>query len=184
MRSDHDAQPSLTYSTTTILCALVFAATMASAVADDRHDARGDSRCYERVFFAFDRTDLDEKARSVLAHFATCAKDLTGRIHVEGHTDERGTTTYKLHLGSRLAESAQKYLVNLGLDATRVRATSFGKERPLCTEHTETCRAMNRRVEVWVAPDEPPTSAASRPPSRAKTVATPAHGDPVQHHRA
>jgi peptidoglycan-associated lipoprotein len=67
---------------------------------------------------------------------------------VEGHADQRGTTEYNLHLGERRAESVRKYLVNLGVDAKSAKATSYGKERPVCTESTEDCYGRNRRGVV------------------------------------
>lgn len=101
------------------------------------------------VRFAFDRADLDSQARATLEKVAGCLKAAGGaRLMVEGHCDERGTTEYNLHLGERRAEAVRKYLVNLGLDAQSVKATSYGKERPLCTERSEDCWARNRRGVV------------------------------------
>ncbi len=98
------------------------------------------------VHFAFDKADLDAQARSTLETVAGCLKSAGAtRVVVEGHCDERGTTEYNLHLGERRAESVRKYLVNMGLGAKGVKATSYGKERPLCTEKTEDCWAKNRR---------------------------------------
>lgn len=97
------------------------------------------------VHFALDRSDLDSQARTSLDKIASCLKPLGVPVVVEGHCDERGTTEYNLHLGERRAESVKKYLVNLGLDGKSIRATSYGKERPLCTESTESCWSRNRR---------------------------------------
>ena len=98
------------------------------------------------VHFAFDKADLDAQARGTLDKVASCLKAAGGaRVTVEGHCDERGTTEYNLHLGERRAEAVRKYLVNLGVSAKSVKATSYGKERPLCTEHSEDCWAKNRR---------------------------------------
>jgi len=93
--------------------------------------------------------DLDEAARGVLEQTAQCLKSAgTGRFVVEGHCDERGTTEYNLHLGERRAEAVKKYLGNLGIDAKSIRTTSYGKERPLCTDHDEGCWSRNRRGVV------------------------------------
>jgi peptidoglycan-associated lipoprotein len=98
------------------------------------------------VHFAFDRSDLDAVARSILEKAASCLKQArAGAISVEGHCDERGTTEYNLHLGERRAEAVKKYLVNLGMEPKSVRTTSYGKERPLCTEQAEPCWSRNRR---------------------------------------
>ena len=101
------------------------------------------------VHFAFNSADLDAQARTSLETVAGCLKQVKGaRISVEGHCDERGTTEFNLHLGERRAESVKKYLVNLGLDAKTVKAVSYGKERPVCSESNEDCYAKNRRGVV------------------------------------
>jgi peptidoglycan-associated lipoprotein len=107
----------------------------------------GDERA---VFFAFDKSDLDQKARGTLDQMAACLKGAGAgvKLAVEGHCDERGTTEYNLQLGQRRAEAVKKYLLNLGLDAGALKTTSYGKERPTCTEHTEDCWARNRRGVV------------------------------------
>ena len=71
---------------------------------------------------------------------------------IEGHCDERGTNEYNLALGERRAKSAMNYLVSQGVQAARITIISYGEERPLCTEHTETCWAQNRRDHFLVKP--------------------------------
>ena len=71
---------------------------------------------------------------------------------IEGHTDERGTSEYNLGLGDLRAAAAKRYLVGLGVAADRMVAISYGKERPLCTEHTEECWAQNRRAHFLTKP--------------------------------
>lgn len=101
------------------------------------------------VHFAFDKADLNADARGTLDAMASCLKQAGNvPLTVEGHCDQRGTTEYNLHLGERRAEAVRKYLVNLGLDAKAVKAVSYGKERPVCTESTEDCYAKNRRGVV------------------------------------
>ncbi len=101
------------------------------------------------VYFAFDSADLDQRSRSTLDDMVRCLKSATNaRMIVEGHCDDRGTTEYNLHLGERRAEAVKKYLGNLGVDRKTVKATSYGKERPVCTESTEDCYAKNRRGVV------------------------------------
>jgi peptidoglycan-associated lipoprotein len=104
------------------------------------------------VHFAFDRADLDSEARGTLDGVASCLKNAGGaRVIVEGHCDERGTTEYNLHLGERRAEAVRKYLVNLGVDGKSVKTTSYGEERPLCSEKTEDCWSKNRRGVIKAA---------------------------------
>jgi peptidoglycan-associated lipoprotein len=71
---------------------------------------------------------------------------------IEGHTDERGTSEYNLGLGDLRAAAAKRYLMGQGVAAARMVAISYGKERPLCTEHTEPCWAQNRRAHFLAKP--------------------------------
>ena len=64
---------------------------------------------------------------------------------VEGHCDERGSTEYNLALGQRRANAVKEYLISLGIPATNLSTTSWGKEKQFCTEQTESCWQQNRR---------------------------------------
>ena len=68
------------------------------------------------------------------------------RITVEGHADERGTRDYNLALGERRANAAKNFLVSIGVDASRIRTVSFGKERPSALGSDEQAWAQNRRA--------------------------------------
>ena len=67
------------------------------------------------------------------------------RVQVEGHCDERGSEEYNIALGAKRAQAAKDYLETLGIAGSRISTISYGKELPLCTEHTESCWAENRR---------------------------------------
>ena len=71
-------------------------------------------------------------------------------VLIEGHCDERGTDAYNLALGDRRAKAAMDYLVSRGIQADRITTLSYGKERPVCREHTEACWAKNRRAAFSV----------------------------------
>ena len=67
------------------------------------------------------------------------------QLLIEGHCDERGTVKYNLVLGQKRARAIQHYLVDLGIDPSRIRLISYGKEKPACFEQNETCYQLNRR---------------------------------------
>jgi peptidoglycan-associated lipoprotein len=103
------------------------------------------------AFFAFDSWKLTEEGRRALQHDAEWLKaNPEQRITIEGYCDERGTVDYNLVLGEKRANAARNYLVELGVDADRVTTISYGKERPFCTEHDESCYQQNRRAHVVV----------------------------------
>jgi peptidoglycan-associated lipoprotein len=103
------------------------------------------------AFYDFDKSDLREDARTTLSADAQWLKKYPSiQILIEGHCDERGTSKYNLALGDRRANAAKEYLASLGVDASRVRTISYGKERPFCTESSETCWQQNRRAHFLI----------------------------------
>jgi peptidoglycan-associated lipoprotein len=103
------------------------------------------------AFFDYDQSDLREDARSTLATDAQWLKKHPSvQVLIEGHCDERGTAAYNLALGDRRANAAKEYLVSLGIDASRIKTISYGKERPFCTESNESCWQKNRRAHLVI----------------------------------
>jgi len=101
------------------------------------------------VFFAFDSFAISEEGRMTLAHNAEWAKANQGaQLRIEGHCDERGTSAYNLVLGEKRAKAVRNYLVELGMTPNHLSIVSYGKERPVCKEHVESCYAQNRRGHV------------------------------------
>jgi peptidoglycan-associated lipoprotein len=98
------------------------------------------------AYFDFNKADIRPDARQALAKTADFLRNYPQiRVTVEGHCDERGSTEYNLALGDRRAGAVKQYLVSLGISADRISTVSFGKEKPFCTEHNETCWQQNRR---------------------------------------
>ncbi len=101
----------------------------------------------EMVYFAFDDASLDQQAQVVLGEKAVWLRDNPDAgVIIEGHCDERGTNAYNLALGERRAESVKSFLVNLGVDASRLTTISYGEERPIAFGQTEAAWAQNRRA--------------------------------------
>lgn len=99
------------------------------------------------IFFDFDRFVIRDEARSGLETNAGRLKSQSGeKILIEGHCDERGTNAYNMVLGERRAQAAAQYLRDLGVPSSQMQTTSYGQERPFCTEHSEACWQSNRRA--------------------------------------
>ena len=102
------------------------------------------------IYFAFDKWALSTEGKKNLAQSALVLKQNPSvKLLVEGHCDERGTREYNLVLGEKRAQETRRYLEALGIK-NPVTATSFGKERPVCTEHDESCYWKNRRAHLVV----------------------------------
>ncbi len=102
----------------------------------------------DRVFFETDSTELTPQARATLdkqAQWLTTYSQY-GQFTVEGHADERGTREYNIALGARRAQTARDYLASRGVQASRMRTISYGKERPVAVCNDISCWSQNRRA--------------------------------------
>lgn len=100
------------------------------------------------VYFAFDNSSLSAEAREALLKQAKWLQENSGRsLIVEGHCDNRGTEEYNLALGSRRAQSVKDFLVNAGVDSSRIITISYGEERPAVRGDSEEAWSRNRRTE-------------------------------------
>jgi peptidoglycan-associated lipoprotein len=103
------------------------------------------------IYFDFDKSFIREDARDTMKANADWLKaNLKAKIKIEGNCDERGTKEYNQALGQRRAQSAKKYLTDLGVSGHRISLMSYGKEKPVCNEHDETCWQKNRRDDLVV----------------------------------
>lgn len=105
----------------------------------------------DRIFFAFDRSDITPEAQQILARQADWLRRYPNvTVTIEGHCDERGTREYNLALGERRAQAAKNVLVAMGIPASRISTISYGKERPAVLGSTEEAYAQNRRAVTVV----------------------------------
>lgn len=98
------------------------------------------------IYFDFDRYNIRPGDAEILKKNLDWLKaNANTKVKIEGNCDERGTVEYNLALGQKRADAAKNYLVGLGVDGKKLDTISYGKERPVCTEHNEACWAQNRR---------------------------------------
>jgi peptidoglycan-associated lipoprotein len=103
-------------------------------------------RIGDRVFFAFDSSEVRDDGRQLVQRWAQfMQQNPNAMATIEGHTDDRGTREYNLGLGERRASSVRNYLVSLGVPANRVQTVSYGKERPSTVGSNEQAWSQNRR---------------------------------------
>ena len=104
----------------------------------------------DRVFFNYDSFELDSDAQELLQDQAAWIKQHDVTVTIEGHCDERGTREYNLALGEKRAQAVKNHLISLGIAATRVKAISYGKERPAVVGSNEAAWGQNRRSVTTV----------------------------------
>jgi peptidoglycan-associated lipoprotein len=107
------------------------------------------NRTVKDAYFDYDKSDIRQDAQQALqadADFLKAHPDVS--VIIEGHCDERGSSEYNMGLGDRRANAARDFLVRLGVDGSKIRTISYGKEKPFCTEHNEQCWQENRRAHL------------------------------------
>jgi len=103
------------------------------------------------IHFDFDKYDLKPDARDILAASAAALTErTTAAIRIEGNCDERGTDEYNMALGEKRAQAARDYLVNYGVNPSRITIISYGESKPVDPGHNEEAWAKNRRDDFVV----------------------------------
>ena len=122
----------------------------------DQSDRPGSARDFvikagDLVYFDFDRFEVRSEARAVLDLQASwLSRYPTVRVRIEGNTDQRGTRDYNFALGARRANAVRDYLVQRGVDGSRIETVSYGKEHPLDTTSGEKADSINRNARTVV----------------------------------
>ncbi len=104
------------------------------------------------VFFATNKDKVLAKSFPVLTAVADAllAQPQVRKVLIEGHTDDRGNVQKNTVLSQKRAQSVMNFLLERGVDASRLTAEGFGPSQPLETNKTSKGRAANRRVEFRI----------------------------------
>ncbi len=102
---------------------------------------------FENIYFDFDRSFIRDDAKPELEKVAAYLKENRDvRVLIEGHCDERGTDEYNFALGDRRSQAAKNYLMNLGIDGSRIKTIRSVTERK--DQRTRaTKRRRGRKIE-------------------------------------
>src|SRR5580692_12808296 len=108
------------------------------------------------AYFDYNKHTLRPDAEAALKMDAQTLADIIKqypdfKLTVEGYADERGSDEYNLALGDARAKQTKDYLSDLGLPGNQLAVLSYGKDRPVCTEHDEECWQKNRRTHITQA---------------------------------
>ncbi len=105
------------------------------------------ARSMKDIYFDYDKYNVRAAEQPTLQADAAFLKTHPNiRFTIEGNCDERGSAEYNLALGQNRANSAKEALVKLGVPASSIKTISYGKEKPVCTEHNEACWQQNRHA--------------------------------------
>jgi len=111
----------------------------------------------EDALFDYDQSTIRSDASAALRDDVNVIRGILAdypneKLIVEGHADERGSAEYNLALGDRRAHAVQEFLSSQGIPGPQLAVVSYGKERPVCTDESESCWQKNRRAHVTAAP--------------------------------
>ena len=110
----------------------------------------------EDALFDFDKSTIRPDATTALKDDVGVIRDILAaypsqKLLIEGHADERGSEEYNLALGDRRAQSVKDFLTSMGIPDRQLTLISYGKERPVCSDESESCYQRNRRAHVTAA---------------------------------
>ena len=106
----------------------------------------------ETVLFDLNKSDIRSQGTSKLDQIASSINQRfpNGQIRLYGFTDSLYTQEYNQTLSRQRAESVKDYLVQKGIDASRISVQGEGQSDPVATNETAKGRQQNRRVEIVV----------------------------------
>ncbi|HKX85926.1 MAG TPA: OmpA family protein, partial [Flavobacterium sp.] len=101
------------------------------------------------ILFDVNKSTFQQRTYPVLQAMVVILKEYPGaKFTIEGHTDSDGAAQANLDLSEGRAAAVMGYLVEKGIDASRLSSKGFGETKPIATNKTKTGKALNRRVEV------------------------------------
>jgi peptidoglycan-associated lipoprotein len=99
------------------------------------------------IFYDYDSYDIRPDGQAAVTAAVAWLNAHPGvKVVIGGYCDDRGSTEYNIALGENRANAAKTALVKGGVDASRVRTVSYGKEKQFCSEEAESCWQQNRRA--------------------------------------
>ncbi len=130
------------------------------------------------IYFTFGKAAIMDKSFDLLNEVAAVVKAKPDiRVRVEGHTDDVGKDEKNLKLSQDRADSVKKYLVDAGVEESRLVAEGKGETTPIADNKTKEGQAANRRVEFHIVRPEAP--AAEAPAAEAPAAEAPAAEAPA-----
>jgi outer membrane protein OmpA-like peptidoglycan-associated protein len=107
------------------------------------------------ILFATNKSDLNTASRTSLTQFANSLKTHADTdVQIYGHTDSSGSDAINIPLSQNRASAVEKFLEQQGITASRLVTEGFGSSQPVGDNATAAGKAQNRRVEIYILPNE------------------------------
>ncbi|QDG54917.1 OmpA family protein [Persicimonas caeni] len=110
----------------------------------------------EKIYFDTNRATIRERSHRILDEIVTVLRTHPeiAKVRVEGHTDSKGSDAHNLELSQKRADAVVGYLVEKGIDASRLEAKGYGETKPIADNGTAEGREKNRRVTFTILEGE------------------------------
>lgn len=114
------------------------------------------------ILFRRNSAALSPKADEVLNHLAANLQNFPQtNVTIVGYASHTGNANDNLDLSQSRAQNVMDYLVTKGVDPTRMKTIAKGWSDPVASNATAAGRAQNRRVEIWITPNQAMIDAAN-----------------------
>jgi outer membrane protein OmpA-like peptidoglycan-associated protein/YHS domain-containing protein len=111
----------------------------------------GSNIVLNNIFFDFDKYSLRGESKPELDRVVAVLKNNPKiKIEIQGHTDNKGSSSYNLKLSQDRAKSVVDFLISAGIQKERLSYTGYGFTKPVASNDSEESRQKNRRIEFKV----------------------------------
>jgi outer membrane protein OmpA-like peptidoglycan-associated protein len=103
------------------------------------------------IHFDVDKDTIKSESKPILEKAIETLKQFPQvNVEISGHTDSTGGYEHNMDLSRRRAASVKRYLVEGGVEESRITTNGFGPDKPIDTNDTNEGRANNRRIEFQI----------------------------------
>ena len=107
------------------------------------------------ILFATNQSTLNAASQNSLTSFATSLKNHPDTdVQIYGHTDSSGSDAINNPLSEKRAQAVYNFLQTKGVAGNRMTSQGFGSTQPVADNSTAAGKAQNRRVEIYILPNE------------------------------
>lgn len=111
----------------------------------------GATAVLNNIFFDFDKYELQEKSKTELNNVIKFLKEKPSiKVEIGGHTDSDGSAAYNKQLSLKRAQSVVSYLVEKGINKSRLTEKGYGADNPIKENNSEENKQANRRIEFKI----------------------------------
>lgn len=107
------------------------------------------------ILFATNSSSLNSASQNALSQFAASLKNNPDTdVQITGHTDNTGSDAINNPLSEKRAQAVYNFLLQQGVAGNRMTSSGMGSTQPVADNSTSAGKAQNRRVEVYIHPNE------------------------------